>query len=148
MRCNRARDELYAKQMGLFAIATSEGDTPNEVVKISFLLLLLLLSLCCSAGFHRLRVTVQALLIRYSAENLQTLRLVLSCTALCIRIFRAARRLSSCKFSFILFGIISIVGGTGSIVIGLCPLPHLISSSLESTSAAACWWCSEGCGCW
>jgi hypothetical protein len=92
VRYNRARVELYAKQMGLFAIATSDGDTPNEVVKISFLLLLLLLSFCCSAGFHRLRVNDQALPIRYSARNLQTLRRVLSSTALCIRIFTAARR--------------------------------------------------------
>ena len=48
----------------------------------------------------------RSLLIRSSAEHFQTLRRVLSVTAFCIRIFRAAHRLSSFKSSFTLFWII------------------------------------------
>ena len=52
VRCKRARDELYAKQMGLLAVATSEGDTLKEVIKVSFLFVCFLLGNYPASGFY------------------------------------------------------------------------------------------------
>jgi hypothetical protein len=55
--------------------------------------------------------TDQAFLIHCCAKNVLTIRHVLRITALCIRVYRAGRRLSGFKLSCDLFGIASVVEG-------------------------------------
>jgi hypothetical protein len=89
-------------------------------------LLLLLSSLLSSSTFltpqqfslfsQQHGLTDQALHIHCSTKNFLTVRHVLSVTALCVRIYRAGRRLSGVKLSCDLFGIIPAADSTSGII--------------------------------
>ena len=61
-------------------------------------------------------LTDQALLIHCSAKNFLNIRLLLSITAFCIRIYRAERRLSSVKLSCNLFRITPLMDCTSGAI--------------------------------